>query len=619
MIVYINSLIFLYIQNFVKARCTFCLSYNCFMDTKNLDDISALIANKEYETAQTYLVELLAEDEKNIEALKLLGLCNVNLGKFKEGRKNFETVVKFKQNDATSWFYLANCYDNLDDFLHAKTAYLEVIKLRENYLDAYKNLGVLYLKSGQPKDAFEIAKKAIEINKEDYVFHYMAGTALLALKDNKNCIGYLETALELNPNHSQILNNLGTAYLSTGNYSKAYEVYVKSSILDPKNSLTFHNIASILQIQNKHVEACEYFEQAYKIDKVETYLVSWALSEFKAGMFDKAINHYKKLVAQHPEKHNFQYNLACCYEMTGEYTFAIGILEQLTMLNPKSKGMAQKLANLYLKTNKLQKAKEIYERLISKGLISEEIYYEYALICVKTNNLDTAETILKKVIELNPDAAYARKDLGVIFLNKRLFDYAREEFEKAYEIAYENLDVIFEYANFLHATSDFTKAQELYQKAYEKSPQNPNILVFNSLNYFAQNNLTEALKYIELALRIVPDDAFILFTAGKINYALKNYEKAQLLLIKSWEINPTPEVENLLGLNYLEQNEFEKANNIFLKLSEKSPMNTNLLLNIARCYEKSGNKEKALEQVNRALEIFPEMEEAQEILKRLGS
>jgi len=116
--------------------------------------------------------------------------------------------------------------------------------------------------------------------------------------------------------------------------------------------------------------------------------------------------------------------------MTCEYTYAIGILNQLVLLNPKSKMMLQKLAGLYLQVEQPEKAKEIYEKIINQGIVSDAIYYEYALICMKTGDIEKAETILKKVIELNPNDADARADLGVIYLNKRLFDYAKTNLKK---------------------------------------------------------------------------------------------------------------------------------------------------------------------------------------------
>lgn len=588
------------------------------MENINLDKANELIGLKQFEEARTILRDIVESDSTNIEAFKLLGLCNVNLGYFKEGQSNFETVVKYNNGDATSWFYLGNCYDNLEDYRHAKTAYLEVIKLRENYLDAYKNLGVVYLKSKEPLMAFELAKKALELEQNDYLFYYMAGTALLAEKRFEQCVEYLEKAKALNPEHAQIYNNLGTAYLTIGDYARAYETYVKASEINPRNSMTFYNIASILQIQGKHKEACEFFEKAYNIEGLEHYLVSLALSEFKSEQYDAAVTHYKKLISQHPEKNNFRYNLACCYEKMGEYIFAIGILEPLVLLNPKAKAMLQKLANLYLIIDAPSKAKDVYEKLLNQGLVSEDIYYEYALICVKTGDTFKAETILKKVIELNPNAAYARKDLGVIFLEKRLFDDAKKEFECAYELKPEDESIIFEYANFMYATSEFAKAEELYIKALAINPNNPNTLIFSALNSYATAKYEAAVDFIERALKIVPQDSFVLLTAGKINYALKDYEKAQLQLIHSWEINKNVEVENLLGLTYFELNEYEKANNIFLKLLESSPMNTNLLLNSAKCYEKMNNLDSAKNQLKNALEIFPEMEAAQEMLDAIS-
>lgn len=588
------------------------------METINLDTINDLISVKDFEAAKADLQILLSEDEKNIEALKLLGLCNVNLGLFEAGKNNFETVVKYKNDDALSWFYLANCYDNLEDYLHAKTAYLEVIKLRENYTEAYKNLCIVYLKTKEEKKVLEIGEKMINLLEGDYTAYYLIGTAHLALRDYQSCIPYLEKALELNPNHSQLHNNLGTAYLSTGNYNRSYEYYLKASELDPKNSITFYNIASILQIQNKHKEACEHFQKAFDLENLDHYLVSLAFSELKSGQYDLAIEHYKKIVAQHPEKQNYQYNLATCYEMVGEYTFAIGILDQLVLLNPKSMSMSQKLAGLYLKINQPLKAKEIYQRIITKGLVTAEVYYEYAMVCAQTNDLDTAEIILKKVIELNPEFAVAHKDLGVIYLSKRLLDYAKEEFEAAYNTAPDDVGIIYEYANYLHATSDFAKAQEMYNKSIEKLPNNPDILIFSALNLVSLNKLQEAKSQIDSALKLLPEDDFVLFCAGKINHLLKDFESAQLFLIKSFEKNPTREVTNLLALNYFELQEYEKANNIFIKLLEENPNNTNLLINSAKCYEKLSDKESAKKQLNQALEIFPELEEAEEMLKKIN-
>ena len=584
---------------------------------KNLDKINELIKEKKFEQAKKELNEIIKGDEKNIEALKMLGLCHINLGEFKEGQGIFETVVKYK-DDATSWFYLASCYDNLDDYLHAISAYEEVLRLRSSYIDAYKNLAIVYVKNKEPQKAVDTAMKALDYVQDDYTIYYIIGTACMALKKFEMAVEYLEKALNLNPNHSQLYNNLGTCYVTLGDLDKAYHNFVKASELDPENSITYFNIGSILQLQNKHKEACEYFKKAYEIEAQDNYLVALALSEVKSNQIEEAIKHYKTLVTHYPSKPNFQYNLACCYDAIGDYASAITILAQLVLVNPKSVSMLRKLASIYIKINQFANAKVLYEKILIQGNVTPEIYYEFAHLCVKTNDMDKAEKILKKVIDLNPEFAMAHKDLGVLYLSKRLFDYAEDEFNKALKIAPNNFDILFEYANYLHSTTDFAKADEYYEKALQINSEDPDALGFSALNKIQLNELDKAYEQITHAIEHAHNNSFMYFIAGKIKYLQKMYEDAKMYFVKSYELEKTHDCEHMLGLCYYELGDYEQANGIFKHMLEKNPLNINLLLNSAHCYEKLGKKDEALEVLDKIVDTFPECEEAQEMIRQIS-
>ncbi len=582
-----------------------------------MEKINELINNKEFTLAKQELLKILEEDEKNIEALKLLGLCHVNLGEFKDGQAVFETVVKYN-DDATSWFYLANCYDNQDDFLHAIAAYEEVLRMRSGYTDAYKNLAVVYVKNQEPQKAVETAQRALDYVTDDYTVYYIAGTACMALKDFAKALEFFEKALELNPEHSQIYNNLGTCYVSTNDLNRAYESFLKASEYNPDNSITYFNIASILQMQGKHEEACVFFKKAYVLDPQDNYLTALALSEVKSNKIQDAITHYKTLAAHHPEKPNFQYNLASCYEVVGEYASAIAILAQLVILNPKSVSMSRKLANIYIKAGKFFNAKELYEKIIRQGNVSYEIYYEFAHICVKTNDSDKAEKILKKVVELNPEFAPAHKDLGVLYLSKRLFDYAEDEFQLALKADPEDFESLFEYANFLHATTNFKKADEYYEKALAIYSGNYEAVGFCALNKMLLGDLDTAYSMIEQVLSKVTNDGFMYFIAGKIKYLRKEFEDAKMYYVKSYELEKAADTEQMLAMCYFELGEYEQANGIFHHLLEQNPLNVNLLLSIAKCYEKLGKQDEALNALDKIVETFPECEEAQEMIRAIS-
>ena len=94
---------------------------------KNIDKANELIGKKNFKEA----IKILSELGDDVETLKLLGLCHLNLNDFVTAKKIYETVVKHAQDDATSWYYLAICYDNLDELIRAKAAYKRVIELRD--------------------------------------------------------------------------------------------------------------------------------------------------------------------------------------------------------------------------------------------------------------------------------------------------------------------------------------------------------------------------------------------------------------------------------------------------------------------------------------------------------
>lgn len=584
----------------------------------NLDNINELIGENNFEAAKIQLEDLLKTDEHNIEALRMLGLCNVNLKLFEEGRTVFETVVKYKQDDATCWYYLGTCYDNIGDYLHAETAYKTVIELREDYIDAYNNLAILYLKTHKPEKAIDLALKTLEKDPESAKTNYLVGTTYLALRDTENCILYLSKAAELNPSNAQTFNNLGTAYLSAGNHDAALENYLKATELDLVNPITYYNIGSILQIQNKNAEACKYFEQAYAIEPSAQYIVSLALSEYKSDQFEKAIEHYQYLTEKFPDKHNFLYNLACCHDQLGHDNEAIEIMEKLVRKNPKSVLMAQKLSNMYIRHNRYEDAKGVYEQLIMQGSVTSSLYHEYAMLCVKTDDTDTAERIFKKVIELEPEDAHTHKDLGVIYLNKRLFDYAKDEFEKALKFAPEDITIQFEYANFLHATGNYLKAENTYKNILETDSENVNILTFAAKNKMALNDNEAAILLLEKAVKHISNDDYLLHLLGKAYFMIKDYDCAKRYLIASYEINKNPETENLLALTYYNSGEFQQAVNIFEALLKLNPNNSLMLMNAAKCYEQLKDNDKALEYAEKSADIFADNEEAQEMIRRLS-
>ena len=585
----------------------------------DIDRINELVGNKEFDEAKSLADEAIKELPNDVELLKLAGLIEVNLKNWNIAKKYFETVVKHDAEDAVSWFYLASCYDNLGIFISAKHAYLEVIKLRENYVDAYKSLCIVLLKLNQPETAIEYARKANEFSSDDYIFDFVIGTSYMKLKDFEKSIAPFESALTKEADNIGIFNSLGTAYMATQKTAKAVDCYKKALELNPKNPMAYFNLGSALQVQQDHKGACEYLQKAVELDdEDESFKIALGMSLVKTEQFNEASLIYKKLLVQHPEKDNYKYNLVTCYEALGDLQTAISMLERMVFLNQKFILPAQKLANLYIRTNQLQKAKDIFDNILLKNNATAEVLHQYAVLSSSLCDTDTAEKILKKVIKMKPNLAKPHKDLAVIFLNKRLFDYADEEFKIAMELDPNDFEIIFEYGNFLYSISKNIEAERYYTEALELEPNNILALTFMALNKLILNQLDESKEFIMKSLNVNHHHEYILFCAGRIMYARKEYEDAKRYLVKAVEINPDIETQNTLALTYYELGEYQQALNIFNNILSKHPDNVSILMSIAKCYEGLNDSDNALKYLDKLVDIFPEDEEAHEMIRKLS-
>lgn len=583
----------------------------------DINEINDLVANGLFKEARELIEGQLKEDANNFELMKLAGLIYVNLELWSSAKIYFEKVVANDAEDATSWFYFAKCCEKLSQFSESVVAYNTVIRLRPQHLDAYKNLCVLLMKIGDMQEAINYAKRAKDMS-EEYIFSFIIGTALMKEKDFSEAATYLKEALSIEPNNLGTLNSLGTCYMALGEFKEAIETYEKALEIDPKAPMAYFNIGSAYQIKQEHEKAITYFKKALEIDDDESFLSALAISLIKTDKFQEALGIYKQLATMCPSKENYKYNVVLCYEALGEINTAIKMLEEIVYVNSKHILAAQKLASLYIKTNQLIKAKELYDNILLKNKITAEIMHQYAILSSSLCDSDTAEKMLKKVIKMNPNFAKAHKDLGIIFLNKRLFDYAEEEFETALKLAPNDFEILFEYGNYFYSISKNIEAEKYYLEALEIEPENVLALTFMALNKLVLNKLNEAHEYIMKAIKIEPHHEYVQFCVGRILYAEGKYDDAKPYLIRAVEQNPDIETQNTLALTYFKLGNYDQALNIFKNIDQKRPKNISVLMEIAKCYEALQDNDSALTYLDQVVSIFPENEEAHELIRKLS-
>ena len=583
----------------------------------NKEVVTQLISAKEYKQAKEIIIKLLKGNNTDIELQKLLGLCNINLCCWDDAFCNFTKLVEIDNQDALSLYYLSSIYIEKNDLENAEKTLNKVIELRENYLDAYKSLAVVYMKQKKFRDVFTLEEKLLSIGSEDIQVFDILSAASLDRGRPDLAIIYLKKAVELEPNNPKIHNKIGLTLFSLGKMDEAIKEFETTLSIEENVPSVLYNLGLVYFAKEEFKRAFDTLKKSYEVEKREQTLTSLALAALKAQENEAAITYYEELIEIHPDKENYKYNLACAYDGSGNYEKATQIIEKLLTFNLNAAQLKLHLASLYSRSGNIEGAKILYSELIKTGVVNENILYEYGVLCAKSNETDKAEEVFKKIISSSPDYALAYKDLAIIYLSRKFFDRALENFKKAYKLAPDNIFIIFEYANYFHLMSNFEEAKKMYNKLLKLEQIPPYMFINIAVNYITLNMLDKAKEVLLGAIKIVPQDSEVLFQLAKVYFLENNFENAKQLLEDAYAIAPNTEIANLLAKASIETGDYNQAYALFNIVNLAIPNNLTILLGMATCKYKQKEYSLAKEHLETILKVLPEHEEAVELLNKI--
>jgi tetratricopeptide (TPR) repeat protein len=144
----------------------------------------------------------------------------LNSNKINDAKKYLEIAISQDPKNSSYHFALGTLYDKLQKPEEAITSYLKAIEFKEDYFDAYYNLGALYYNKGVKQvdvanavPSNQPEKYEEEKNKADIEF--------------KKAIPYMEKAHEINPTDKFTMESLKTLYYRLKMLDKHAEIIEK--------------------------------------------------------------------------------------------------------------------------------------------------------------------------------------------------------------------------------------------------------------------------------------------------------------------------------------------------------------------------------------------------------
>ncbi len=328
---------------------------------------------------------------------------------------------------------------------------------------------------------------------------------------------------------------------------------------------------------------------------------------------DKAINYFQAYLKQYPKANDVRLSYAKL--LVNQKRFSEAKPEFVTLVE-SSKGnpeISAVVGLLSLESSDYSMADKYFQQSISSGFKDPEQLYGYlgrsaerqkddtkalswydkiqpgdhyldgrlsaASVIARTKNVDTAIKMLDEVDDLTPEQQILviQNEASMLSQAKRnqesfdLLDKAANTWSNSAEIAYDH-------AMAAERVGKYDIMETQLRKLIKAKPDFA--AAYNALGYsFADRNvkLDEAKALLETAVKLAPDDHYMLDSLGWVHYRLGNLDKAAEFLQKAYAVQADPEIAAHLGEVLWKQGKLEEAKKLWASALKEFPENDVLL------------------------------------------
>ncbi len=207
-----------------------------------------------------------------------------------------------------------------------------------------------------------------------------------------------------------------------------------------------------------------------------------------------------------------------------------------------------------------------------------------ALIRVKQNKVDEAIAIIDRA-DPQTDEEYQINVTGAaqILRNANRLDDAIKRLSLADYKYPDSIDIKYKLAMLYEKQNKIKDAERLLREVMALDPGHAH--AYNALGYALADRhqrLPEALKLIQRAHEMLPQDPFIMDSLGWVKYRMGDKKVALEYLVKAYGIRPEADIATHLGEVYWSQGDREQAMKFFKEASDQDAKNPTLLETLKR-------------------------------------
>ena len=398
-------------------------------------------AENDFPKAAAVLQPLIADDPTNVEFQRRQAYLYLRGGETEKARASLKALVDADPKDARSLFYLAEAYNDLEQYGEADKIYRKLLEAAPDDPDVLASYGLSQI--GQHK--FDEAAKTFQ--------------AMQKLADL--------------PDNLQVLAKTQLAYidLQKGDYQAAID-QAKGVLVfrDKPNAQAVNTALEAMKKQKKFAEAVALLQplaDKYSADPfVNARYVEFLL---RAGDKDRA-----RVAASTQAKFGVRNTVGAAeaYVQNEQYDSAVGLLKDALKAKPDEVDLQFELGSAYERSGNKGEAEKVFEQILVKNPDNNQtLNYLGYMWAESGKNLERAQSMLQKAVASEPRNGAYIDSLGWVYYQQGKLDLAEKYLTDAARLLPRDATVHEHLGDVLAKRGQVSRALELYRAALKLEPE----------------------------------------------------------------------------------------------------------------------------------------------------
>ena len=497
-------------------------------------------------------------------------------GKYREATIQFSNALKVDHNFAPAHYELAKTYLQLGSMIAAYQELQRTVSLNPGNMQARLDLGNMQLAGGLPDGAKEQANTILAAQPNNADAYALLAHIAQKRGDIAQATTLIQRAISLDPKRSTFHASLGVLQATTpgGEQSGAGELQQAISLntQDPSARIAFAELLAKKGDLSGAEQQMQAAVQANPQDlQARALLAALYLKENNQAKAEQTLIQATKDL---PDKDASAALLLSFYGHNNQLAQAETTFSSLHSSLPKSIPIATQYTRVLLMQGKFDQARDVLKDVTKTSANKPDVERLNADFLMHDGKPNDALTLLQKAAAGAPDDVRLRLMLAQIASGLGKQSVAETNLQEAARLDPRNLEAARGLAAVAFNHADFSQLNELATRTITYHPEAPDGYLWRGAAEAKQQQLNDADKDFQAALKIDPNNATATLDLGELRLVQKRFSEGRALLQQALDRNPNQLVAlNLLVGADLQDKQPEKALALIQAQIARSPNN----------------------------------------------